>query len=838
MGGSDTVRGISYQHAHAVLSAFEVIESAEVAGLRVEGKSDAIDIELLDACGRIILGKQVKIRSEEYSWSKADIVRLLREWIAEDAPEFATYQFVTNGQLGPSGKKVKRALEEAASGSRDDLARLLDMDADGAAVRKAARATVVQDASSAGAIVVTAERRARALLPMARSSVDAEDQATRAIDSLSRLIWDRAGKPDASDRLITRDEICLALGIPPTAVAIEPWVGAIRERYIAEVSTRAQDFVSARVHTEDLKEQFPDESVGVILNQSSPVVLTGRTGAGKSTAARELRDFAAATGRAAIVVNAEAYLPGRIDSLVADAVSDVVDREVPTLTGRQALSEPSLILVIDGASEVPRSTRDELGEDLRAYIASRRWAKVVLVGRDAAAMRAMLPTTVTPVTCRIAPFDRSRRLELAKTQIGEADDRAVMPIVARAEEALGDAAGNPLLLKMAIDSILSGTEFSDRAAVYGSAISRIGARVGAEELAVVEVVLGVCFARLLDQGRRYADPYTWRQIFMDVVREESSKIGWIDPENVLRSAQRSGLLARAGHSATVTALHDSFADYLAGAALAKGVVPFPSNIRPIDEDRLLFAAQKGRVDRQMTAAIASNIPFALPRLAALDKRDLGESAPEEVSTLLASLLPADAPSGADLWRVPDGRVFGFLSEGPGGWIGPEQGREAFRTRAGVIGAGPADLASRLWRQWLRSMLPAFAVREHPFPKSGDEACEAVVRHVADVAKEAERLLCLILPPQHRNRVAEEMGPMGITARLSPEPEGTPNGRAAWRIVYSRTEDVDVKLADSDVVDGGPQWRSTIDSMIGRPAAAEAAERISRSIDRMAGGRWL
>ena len=70
-------------------------------------------------------------------------------------------------------------------------------------------------------------------------------------------------------------------------------------------------------------------------------------------ASRVLVRDAATTGAVVLLAHAEAYLPGRIDALAADAISEVVSVAMPTATGRQALADPTVTLVIDGVSEVP-----------------------------------------------------------------------------------------------------------------------------------------------------------------------------------------------------------------------------------------------------------------------------------------------------------------------------------------------------------------------------------------------------------------------------------------------------------------------------------------------------
>jgi hypothetical protein len=58
-------------------------------------------------------------------------------------------------------------------------------------------------------------------------------------------------------------------------------------------------------------------------------------------------------GPAVLVAHAEAYLPGRLSALAADAISEVLREDLRAATGRQALADRDVTLVIDGVSEVP-----------------------------------------------------------------------------------------------------------------------------------------------------------------------------------------------------------------------------------------------------------------------------------------------------------------------------------------------------------------------------------------------------------------------------------------------------------------------------------------------------
>jgi hypothetical protein len=101
--------------------------------------------------------------------------------------------------------------------------------------------------------------------------------------------------------------------------------------------------------------------------------------------------------------------------------------------------------------------------------------------------------------------------------------------------------------------------------LYEKFIERLGARSGATHLSHVVACLGTVFAHLLDQGRRYADPFEWDRLLTESVVQlrVSSQIN-VDAINA--TARRSGLIVPIGYTQTVAPLHDSFADFLSGNA--------------------------------------------------------------------------------------------------------------------------------------------------------------------------------------------------------------------------------------------------------------------------------
>src|SRR6266487_1253160 len=98
MAGVDTVRGIAFQPA------LDVLDDPDLGSMRVEGLDDVVDIEVFAADGSLRMAKQAKVRAEEYTWGKAELVAVLRRWAALPDAVHASFEFVTDGRLGTTGQ--------------------------------------------------------------------------------------------------------------------------------------------------------------------------------------------------------------------------------------------------------------------------------------------------------------------------------------------------------------------------------------------------------------------------------------------------------------------------------------------------------------------------------------------------------------------------------------------------------------------------------------------------------------------------------------------------------------------------------------------------------------
>lgn len=126
MGGVDASAGFAYQHAQAVQMALTIAAEASLDVIRVEAANDIVDVEIRSQNGHLVTGSQFKLRNRSDPWGQQELIDGLIRWseLAGDYPG-STYEFVTDGRLGPTGVKVRDALEKAASGDLNDIRQII-----------------------------------------------------------------------------------------------------------------------------------------------------------------------------------------------------------------------------------------------------------------------------------------------------------------------------------------------------------------------------------------------------------------------------------------------------------------------------------------------------------------------------------------------------------------------------------------------------------------------------------------------------------------------------------------------------------------------------------------
>ncbi|WP_330275162.1 ATP-binding protein [Lentzea sp. NBC_00516] len=808
-----------------------------------------MDVEILDHRLQLLAGKQYKVRRDGYSWGQAELVAVMRRWAAVPGAESAVFEFVTDGVLGPSGERVRDALTEASSGDFKDLAAIIGVSDDDAVIRRMARASVRRDPVGVGPLLLHVELQVMSMLPAVVTVADARHLAETGVNRLFILLMERAGNPDPQRRLISRAEIAAALGVASDQAPSQRWPGQARGRYLSRASALTFNMVTPQL----LKDAGVDGAAGrasvfrdagrlsvISMVEQVPSLLAGPTGAGKSTACHVLIRDAANADQTVLLAHAEAYLPGRLAALAADALSEVLDEPMPLSTGVQLLADPAVALVIDGVSEIPPALRDAMAEDLRVLVASGRGAGVVVVGRDAVALRAVLPNSRKSTRFAVVALDHKHRIDAAQRLLAgellsnqQASSMDARTLTARADHALGDAAGNPLLFTMAAQLIYRGVSFKDRSGMYAAFVERLAERSGVEGIPEVERVLGVAFARLLNEGRRYSNPYEWRKLIGEAAQEFDA-----DASRADHAARRAGLIVSVGYSQTVMPMHDSFADFFAGAAHAARLIPYPIKLSQADEQRVVFAAQIGGVDAELAAAVVRDLPMAAVAVADYDTRGLEESAPAETANLLAVLVRSDALPIVSFWRYQDGVVAFLRNNGESGWVNDDEAQELAKYSPSVTGrGGPLDLAVRLWRRHLRLRLTPMDGAPIGRPRTSAQAVDALRLHATSTAAEIEKLL-RILPVSARAAVAIQVGPFGMTARIDRHQQES-FGSMEWIVTFGHSEEIDIAEIDdeSDRVDRLGTTGS-VQHVLSVPSQTRAAARIREAINKIVDRDWL
>jgi hypothetical protein len=129
----DTVRGINYQHCHALLAALDVAADQNFAGIRVEGTDDVLDLEIhaqsdVSGAGTVVVrGLQMKSRMQPYTWTKSELLAIVQRWAGRPVSATSEFAFLTDGELSRSGRAVAEALEAARGGDLGPIAAFLDV---------------------------------------------------------------------------------------------------------------------------------------------------------------------------------------------------------------------------------------------------------------------------------------------------------------------------------------------------------------------------------------------------------------------------------------------------------------------------------------------------------------------------------------------------------------------------------------------------------------------------------------------------------------------------------------------------------------------------------------
>lgn len=851
MGGVDNVRGVNYQHAHAILGSLDLLDDFGLGSMRVEADNDVVDIELYGEPDErssngspLLRAAQVKSRSAPYTWARAELLAVFRRWAALPEASAAAFDLVTNGALGPSGQSVVEALEAARKGDLKPIAQFLDLSETDEITKVMPRVRVRFGASGPEELLLEAEREVRSLLPGRRGQADLKEESEAAVNRLFRLVALKSGCHDPLSRVILPGDVLAAIGSDAAVAKADRWREASRDEYVKGLVTHySRDEQVPLVIPSFVSDNGPERALSLegMLHGGLTTVLFGSTGSGKSTALSLLRNLAAQENAPLVLCNVEGYVEGRLDALVADAIGAELSRNVSRIVGRQALSDRSAIIALDGVSEVPRNIRDALAEELRPHLCGGGGARFVLAGRNPGTVAEILPAQSPSNRVFVSAFDRTAQLRIARAVLfasssGQSSkdevERVCSRVVAQAAAALGDAVGNPLLLTFAVRLVASGVSFTNRANLYSLTIDQLAHRGNASEVRIACAALGIVFSRLLDEGRRYANPLEWHRLITEAARQLADSGLDVDARSIQRSLDRSGLVSaivtHVGRTELRGAIHDSFADYLAGTAIAGGFCDTPVRPTPDDEQRLLFATEIMGVSAALGLNVAQTIPFALVRISAFDSRPTSPESKEEIEALVSQVLPPDFEMNVALW-ISRGHTFAKLSTR----IDQAEPREQMVVVEPV--EGPTAVAVRLWQAWLRYVLRPSRSLAPPLPGTVGKAVQQLTAHSKEVIGLLDQTVRKAVPPQAFDSVMRLLEPAGITAYVG---HSDVDGRPEYLVSYLRSPDVRIEV-DGQTESRWPAMNtSSVESITAQSPARDAAGRIAAAINEITTRNWV
>lgn len=840
MGGSSAAGGFSYQHARTVLDLLVLVKEPNLSSLRIEAANDVIDVEIFDEENLLVKASQYKRRNHSYTWGATELINELSRWcsIAEDSPK-ATYQFVTDGRLGPSGRKVQEALDELRLG---DNAKFNSIVSKGALSEDdCKRARIISNTSDVTATLEESIQVARNLLPNVTSNDEAEARSAWVVLSLLREVVEKSGENDPHNRLITRAEVVAILADDRDFVAGADWSNRIKSDYIRSVLQTGTHYAELLCsYSSPYQESKSKISLGNLLSQETLVLLTGSTGSGKSTAIENLQKDAAARGQVAIAINAEMYLEGRLAALVSKGINARTYIGAYPATGIKALQDPSIILIIDNVSEIPQKLQDSLKKDLRELLASQMHTRILLCGRDYVKVKSLLPRDAEYTSTQIEPLDRARRVEIASRKFSTG---TLTGVVAQTERALGDAAGNPQFFIMGCSLILEGHRFTDPASMYARYVNKLLEESGIGQTSIYEAALGVAFAILAEQESRSTDSLNWSQVLSKSIEKLHLDDDEITLEDLKRIGFESGLVKR-GSGDIVHALHDSFADYLAAVALHRGLVELPEILNPDYSTLIIFLAELKGVDYNFATLVARDLPFSTPKIAQWEAQTWAQSWNDEAYNILRFLAPADNPLPKLAMSVVDGQAYITLDGDVEGWQGETTVEILLESGGKIFLAenGPLTIAIKAWRYVLNKRTVEWEkYLRSALPKTIEETRELLNSYATSFSTAIADLIENLSPMGQKEILSKAVTVKYIQFFLSLEPVPLERDR---RVSFQYSDEVQSPL----VVDGltyaslsprqDQRGFGTVDSFISKSPIEEAYREITRTINQLSGLKWL
>jgi hypothetical protein len=779
LAGHDTFRGCSFQTAYAVRLAFDVLEGkAEL--LQVEGDSDIVDAALEDADQTVLRSVQAKSKLEPYVWRPGAIASVVKAWIGGERSADESLDFVTDGHLGEGvAEKLVPALIHLREGiaSEGELAYLAEFDID-TGDEALTRVNVHSGLPQARDLLEQETLRLMELREHDKAVTAGE--ARDLVKSLfGELILD-SGNQDRAQRRLTRAEIADRVGVSLRAIdTASTWSPELEQRYRATLLSEPPDPTLTML--ELLGEEAalaptriaPAPEAGIsmempalrLLDHGGWAQLSGPAGAGKSTTLGQLAVEAAEKDPLPIKVFVASYATGSLSQLLRRSIERRVKTPIATGSVELLLSRETTLVLIDGAGELSPEQRSSLIADVEALRASHPdGVRMIFAARHASAL-----TKLGLSEFSVQGLDRDARRGIAEATDAQ---RGVVECE-RIEAELESVLEIPLLFRLALGLRLKGIEASSRADLFAQFVERLqsrreGGKLSAQELSVLEK----CCFELRIAGLYNAEEWWWLETIA-AERERQIKRGLISGDaasaaELLEGLVGVGIVRRLGQGTDLALLHDLFADWFCAGAIRKHLDTLPTPVPEELEEAVLFLVEMDALSRAQLIELGES-PIAAGRAAdamvaeGVDVRMVGEIWERLMPTLGAELRATF--KSLDLRLTADGCAAELLR--PGG------GCEKPIVMLSVVGRAPVSSFSLAVDLWLGAVRIALASSDpsNPLVASTDQV--ELASQLADASRSRIELTAALigeLLPSMKQRLAEEIGPLGIRGWLTPPRE--------------------------------------------------------------------
>jgi energy-coupling factor transporter ATP-binding protein EcfA2 len=836
MGGVDASAGFAYQHAQAVQMALALATDPNLHAIRVEAENDVIDVEIRSQDGHLVKGSQFKLRNQSDTWGQQELIDELIRWsrLARENPG-ATYEFVTDGRLGPTGVKVHEALKKAASGDLHDI-RLLILGKTGDVVvsdESLMRASIRAERLTYADLIHAAQKRARALLPNVTSKAEVEERGRWVVLELVNMVTERSGLADEAARIITRDEVLELLATPQDHIPSTQWGALLKSRFCASVLARPN------VSPVELACR-PDVAIGAgSAAESQPLeawaqekavrLLAGASGSGKSTVVLDMQRRAAERGAVVVAVSAEDYMPGRLAALVAGGLNRHTFIGAHPAVGTAALADPEVVIAVDGVTEIPAGKREELADELRQFLTADRRAELVLIGRGLTAMRALLNRSVTTTDLEVCAMSEDEQCRILES-FYQLDGATAQWLFRQVDHVMREAASNPLMLLLGARAIALNGAASNPALIFHTVISGIAEDAACSDASVLTAGLGIAYAALLDRQKRYCDTLEWGSLLTQSAQRLAEAGHSVTVQRLREFGFETGIVRSAPFDA-VRPIHDSFADFLAAVAWSRSLAELPDRLGEHDRARARFLAQLSGVTVELADRLTRDLPFTAVNVAQYENRHLNH------------LLPAtESQPTVAYWQDTTGRVVATVGAGVEGWLGSATPNRAVFESGWTFplsnGQGPLTVAVRIWHRWLKRRLSAPALSDVPVPHNLQESRAMLVAHSTALLQKRLDLSSQVRIPSCDGEALIAAVSQQIQFAMSENQVDEERNRGVWFREVGElavgTEVIVGELSDP----AGWTGSGRIDSFVATSAAQSACRDLQQTINAMVGRTWL